>query len=136
MNQSYLEKMENAPYIAGLFFIIAAIVAWSSSKSNKAQSKLPPGPSGWPLTGNLLDLAAKPMHTQVTEWSRQYGEIFSFKLGQVPVVVLSGPQVFEDLLVKKGAIYTSRPTASNPARMCLGEPPAVISAPYGAHWKV
>lgn len=38
----------------------------------------PPGPPGLPLIGNLLDIPKEYSWVTYREWSRQYGELFSF----------------------------------------------------------
>lgn len=35
--------------------------------------RLPPGPTGYPLIGNLLDLPAEREWETYTEWSKRYG---------------------------------------------------------------
>ena len=44
-----------------------------------------------------------------TEWARQYGGIFSLKLGPGTAVVISSPALVKDLLDRRSTIYSSRP---------------------------
>lgn len=45
----------------------------------------------------------------MTDWARQYGEIFYTKIGGTDYVWLSSPKVVKELMDKKSAIYSSRP---------------------------
>ena len=44
--------------------------------------------SGWPFVGNLLSLGPR-RHITLTRWKEQYGDVFSYYDGRIPVVVLS-----------------------------------------------
>ncbi len=48
-----------------------------------------PGPRGWPLVGNLLEIDKPRMHAQVEAWARRYGPYFRFRLGTVPMLVVA-----------------------------------------------
>jgi len=39
----------------------------------RARLRLPPGPKGWPLIGNLLDLPQTNFVESYTEWAQKYG---------------------------------------------------------------
>lgn len=47
--------------------------------------------------------------SRFTEWAKQYGEIFSLKVGSGTTVVLTSPRLVRQLLDKKSAIYNHRP---------------------------
>ena len=44
----------------------------------RARGPLPPGPKGWPLIGNLLDVPQANFVETYTEWARKYGPYFAF----------------------------------------------------------
>jgi cytochrome P450 len=44
-----------------------------------------------------------------TEWARQYGEIFSLKLGVGTAIVITSPRLVKQLVDKKSTIYSNRP---------------------------
>ena len=48
-----------------------------------------PGPRGWPLIGNLLQVDRSRVHSQVEEWARRYGTIFRFQLASRRLVVIT-----------------------------------------------
>ncbi|XP_070618730.1 cytochrome P450 1A5-like [Erythrolamprus reginae] len=67
-----------------------------------------PGPSGYPLIGNLLDLGKNP-HLALTQLSQKYGDVMLIHLGARPVVVLSGSETIKQALVKQGGDFAGRP---------------------------
>ncbi|KII83621.1 hypothetical protein PLICRDRAFT_119208 [Plicaturopsis crispa FD-325 SS-3] len=70
--------------------------------------KLPPGPRGVPLLGNLLQLSMQPWQL-FTEWKDIYGPIISLNLVGHTVIVLNDHKVASDLLDQRSAIYSGRP---------------------------
>ncbi|KAK3923209.1 Cytochrome P450 4C1 [Frankliniella fusca] len=71
-----------------------------------------PGPPGYPLIGNTLDLYNFKFNltNAVESWTRDYGEIFRIWLGNVPFVVVSKPEDLEILLssskhIEKSELY-------------------------------
>jgi cytochrome P450 len=48
-----------------------------------------PGPRGWPLLGNVLQVKFSRIHRDMEAWSREYGPVFFVKLGPTPVLVVA-----------------------------------------------
>ncbi|KAJ6487800.1 cytochrome P450 [Mycena sanguinolenta] len=71
---------------------------------------LPPGPPTAPLLGNLHLIPGKQMYLKFMEWSRQYGEIFSIKLGPHSIVFLSSPTAIKEVVDKNSWAASSRPS--------------------------
>ena len=46
-----------------------------------------PGPRGWPLLGNLLQVRMPRIHRDMEAWSRQYGPFFRVRLGPTTLLV-------------------------------------------------
>ncbi|OQE37914.1 hypothetical protein PENCOP_c009G06532 [Penicillium coprophilum] len=69
----------------------------------------PPGPQGLLIIGNLHQIPATNSWRKFKAWHRTYGPIISVKLGTRRMVVLGSHEVAKDLLVKRAAIYSSRP---------------------------
>ncbi|KAH0739214.1 hypothetical protein KY290_037919 [Solanum tuberosum] len=74
--------------------IFLYILAKLSSRGTK---KLPPGPSPWPIIGNLHVLGAKP-HTSLANLAKKYGPIMSLKLGQITIVIISSSTIAKQVL--------------------------------------
>ena len=41
-----------------------------------------PGPRGWPVFGNLLQIERDRLHQNVEAWHREFGPVFRFNLGR------------------------------------------------------
>nr|XP_006822908.1 PREDICTED: cytochrome P450 1A1-like [Saccoglossus kowalevskii] len=70
---------------------------------------LPPGPPGYPFIGNMLDMADNA-HLSLTAHSKQYGDMFSIKLGTLDIVMLNSIGVVKEALVKKQDAFADRPS--------------------------
>lgn len=46
------------------------------------------------------------------EWARKYGPIYSLKVFNSNIIVISDPQIVSQLLDKKGVIYSDRPESA------------------------
>jgi hypothetical protein len=69
----------------------------------------PPGPRPWPIVGNLPHLGKMP-HLALKELSKKYGPVMFLKVGWVPTVVISSPEMAREFLVTQGELFSSRPT--------------------------
>lgn len=74
--------------------------------SGSRKSKLPtvPGPSGWPIVGNLFQLGEDAAIT-LGEWAQTYGPVFKIKMGEREILVVNSAQAAQDLFVGKGSVY-------------------------------
>ncbi|XP_006866546.1 PREDICTED: cytochrome P450 1A1-like [Chrysochloris asiatica] len=68
----------------------------------------PPGPWGWPLIGNVLTLGKNP-HLAMTRLSQRYGDVMQVRIGQTPVLVLSGLDTIRQALVRQADDFKGRP---------------------------
>ncbi|CAI9115894.1 OLC1v1016907C1 [Oldenlandia corymbosa var. corymbosa] len=93
----------------------------------------PPGPKGLPIIGHL-HLMKKPMHITIHQMAKQYGEIFSLRLGQKPVVVLSSPRAIEECLTKNDVIFAYRNQTVS-AKLLNYNCTTIGLASYGDYWR-
>ncbi|XP_071298169.1 cytochrome P450 1A4-like [Agelaius tricolor] len=68
----------------------------------------PPGPRGYPVLGNVLELRTDT-HLALTRLSRRYGDVMEVRIGTRPVLVLSGLDTIRQALVKQGEDFMGRP---------------------------
>jgi hypothetical protein len=65
-----------------------------------------PGPFGLPFVGNLFQLPKKPLFLTVADWSKVYGDCWTFVLGTRRFVVLSSVGAVKACFVEKGATFS------------------------------
>lgn len=100
------------------------------SHTRKRQLSLPPGPKSWPIIGNMLAVPKIRPWLAFHEWSNTYGmrppfispprliNLVHFCLGDIvflslpaqPTVILDTVGAAIELLDRRSAIYSSRPT--------------------------
>lgn len=118
-------------YAVGAFILL---IAWLLRK-NRALD-LPDGPRGLPFFGSMFSLNdGTLLHLKLTEWAHKYGDFYSYMMGSSPVIVLNSPQAINDLFVKRGNKYSSRPKASNQASI-ITQDARIVAIPYGDQWRV
>lgn len=102
--------------------------AWRSHKK-----KLPPGPRGFPLFGNLHLLGELP-HRDLHRLAQKHGPIMYLRLGLVPAIVVSSPQAAEQFLKVHDLVFASRPPHEASKHISY-EQRNLAFAPYGSYWR-
>lgn len=97
--------------------IILVLVEWISRQGKnetfvkKAKRPYPPGPTPWPVIGNLAVMAKYEMpHKVFSELEVEYkSPIVKLKLGSVNSVVINGSQTIREVLFVNGSHFDARP---------------------------
>ncbi|NXC22446.1 CP1A5 protein, partial [Corythaeola cristata] len=95
--------------------------------------KSPPGPRGYPILGNVLELRKDP-HLVLTRLSQKYGDVMEIRIGTRPVLVLSGLDTIRQALVKQGEDFMGRPDLYSFRHVTDGQSLS-FSADSGEVWK-
>jgi len=109
---------------------LAALVSISFVKSRRS-SPLPPGPSGWPLIGNILDMPTREGWKTFARWGEKYGAMTYVNLLGQPMVILNSRQLATEMLEKKSTIYSDRPELTLLGKM-VGWDHITSLLPHGA----
>ncbi|XP_078674006.1 cytochrome P450 2U1-like isoform X1 [Branchiostoma floridae x Branchiostoma belcheri] len=95
---------------------------------------LPPYPAGRvPVLGHLLALGGAT-HLKLTAWRRQYGDVFTVRMGMEDVVVLNGYTAVKDALVDRSELFASRPE-NYMLDSTVGFGQDIVAARWGSEFK-
>lgn len=118
----------------GLLALVYVLQAWISKSKNKKQiKKLPPGPRGFPIFGNLHMLGEFP-HVDLHRLAQKYGDIMYLRLGLVPAIVVSSPQAAELFLKTHDLSFATRPPLEAAKHISYGQR-NLSYAEYGSYWR-
>ncbi|CAM0909462.1 unnamed protein product [Alopecurus aequalis] len=116
---------------------VLGLVWWRRCSRTGGVDGLPPGPPGWPVVGNLFQviLQRRPFMYIVRDLRTKYGPIFTMRMGQRTLIVVTSADLIHDALVKQGPAFASRP-ADSPIRLLFSVGKCTVnSAPYGPLWR-
>ena len=113
---------------------VALTIAIITYRYYAFRRRLPPGPSGLPIVGNLLEMPKSHPWLTHTELHKKYGPIFSMCFGANTVIFLGTQEVARDLLEKRSNIYSSRPRSVMVGE-CISQGNRSLILPYGEQWR-
>ncbi|TFK49674.1 cytochrome P450 [Heliocybe sulcata] len=85
-------------------YLIASLI-WRRSRP-----PLPPGPRRLPIIGNVMSIPTRHPWRVYAAWSQRWGDLISLQLLNQTMVIVNSPKIALDMLEKKSAIYSDRPT--------------------------
>ncbi|XP_065870150.1 probable (S)-N-methylcoclaurine 3'-hydroxylase isozyme 2 [Euphorbia lathyris] len=101
-----LVNLKSSPIFYLLPIIFILLFNYIISPFRKRPS-LPPGPTPWPLIGNILHLQKK-MHISMANLAKSYGPLISLKLGTQVVTVASSPPAAAEILKNQDRLLSAR----------------------------
>lgn len=100
-----IQLRENLLTIGLLSFLAATYVSYRLFPTNRR----PLGPPALPIIGNILSFPFEKPWLTVTAWKATFGDIVHLQgLGQ-SIIILNSKQAIDDLLEKRGNLYSNRP---------------------------
>ncbi|KAE8125141.1 hypothetical protein FH972_019975 [Carpinus fangiana] len=97
--------METHFFLLCITLLFLFFLRWFLRKSHA--KKLPPGPTGLPIIGNLLQLGPSP-HETLSAMAKLYGPLMSLRLGSVTTVVASSPDAAKEILQTHDKTFANR----------------------------
>ncbi|KAA0042823.1 hypothetical protein IC582_022294 [Cucumis melo] len=91
-----MELMMCMLFVSFIVSCLSLLLLFNSS-NKRTHSKLPPGPKGYLVIGNLMDIGDKP-HQSLANLAKSHGPIMSLKLGQMTSIVISSAAMAKEVL--------------------------------------
>lgn len=111
-------------------FFLQLLSRWRKSNHRK----LPPGPSGYPIIGNLLDLGESP-HQTLTQLKDKYGDVLWLNLGASKTMVILSTKAATDFFKNHDLAFVNR-SLTLLMQVHDYHKGSVALAPYGPYWRV
>ncbi|KAG1855193.1 cytochrome P450 [Suillus subalutaceus] len=112
----------------GLYYLVKQVVI----KKNPAP--YPPGPRGWPLIGNVLDMPRIKPWLTFTEWGQKYGDITHIEVLGRHIIVLNSVKTALEMMDSKSTLYSDRPVLPMAGELA-GFKDCVAFLPYGDRFR-
>ncbi|KAI3924134.1 hypothetical protein MKW92_014213 [Papaver armeniacum] len=120
-----------------LIFMVVILNKRNRSKtrnSSSPSSKLPPGPWRLPFIGNLHQILVGRPHQSLRDLAMKYGPLMHLQLGEISAVVVSSPNMAEQIIKKHDINFANRGELLAAEIVTYGYM-AVAFAPYGDYWR-
>lgn len=125
--------MESLPLFIFLVLPPLMIFVLFSRKSNKSY-KLPPGPRGLPVIGNMLELGPE-LHITMAGLKQEYGPVVWLRIGTINTMVIQTVEAATELFKNHDVSFAERKIGD--AQRVHNYPDGSLAlAPYGAFWRV
>ncbi|KAF9522454.1 cytochrome P450 [Crepidotus variabilis] len=126
-----LNIMLDTSFILILCFVTILLVhLWK-----KSPYQLPPGPRGWPLIGNLLEIPKEYEWLYYATLEQDYGPISSLTVLGKTIIVLNTLEACRDVMEKNSAKCSGRPTLPFAGQM-VGWDQQLVMSPYNKHFRL
>ncbi|KAF7147498.1 hypothetical protein RHSIM_Rhsim03G0082900 [Rhododendron simsii] len=114
--------------------LILLLFIWTKAKTGGSATRRPPGPTGWPLVGNMFDLGDMP-HQTMYKLKAKYGPLLWLQLGSVNTMVVQSPKVAAELFKNYDIPFADRKIPDALTAFHFNES-ALSMNTFGAYWRV
>ncbi|GFQ03007.1 cytochrome p450 83b1 [Phtheirospermum japonicum] len=120
--------------LLSLTFPLIILFIFHAHRKKLQNSKYPPGPPGIPFIGNLHQFDTSTPHIYLWQLSKKYGPLMSMKLGSVPLLVVSSPEIAKEVLKTNDLAFSSRPRILGQVKLSYNRLD-IAFAPYSESWR-
>ncbi|KAL8155952.1 hypothetical protein AgCh_001124 [Apium graveolens] len=122
-------------YTLWSILIISITLVWLKKDGYK-RSKLPPGPRGWPVIGNVFDLEnGISLHRGLAALKQEYGPVVWLNLGSVNIMVILSATAAEELFKNHDLSFVDRFNNHTMASHDYYKSSMALGA-YSVYWRV
>ncbi|KAF7331319.1 Cytochrome P450 [Mycena kentingensis (nom. inval.)] len=116
--------------------LLAAIASYALNallKRTRARNRppLPPGPPRLPLVGHLFKIPTEQTAEVYHSWTQTYGDVIHLSVCGTSMLILGTHEAAVDLLEKRSAVYSSRPTFTVCNMLGIGNEAIMTLMRYG-----
>jgi hypothetical protein len=90
-----------------LYSVFRQVLSWRTKTFIKRRNI--PGPKQFPIVGRVHDLDRFSMWKKFKEWADIHGPIYRTSMLGQQFIIVSDEEIAQELLVKRGHIYSGRP---------------------------
>ncbi|KXN82772.1 O-methylsterigmatocystin oxidoreductase [Leucoagaricus sp. SymC.cos] len=123
---------------ASSFFL--ALYLYLRKRRSRGSLPLPPGPKGWPIIGNMLDMPTEFEWKTYNEWCKKYGtDILHVPVMGTNLIVLDSAEAVFDLMERRSSIYSDSMAGETIISVAYGldikpkDDPYIETAERGVH---
>ena len=130
MNMTNL--LDLLPETKALFVFFFVLLGFYLYKSTCYPEGFPPGPTPWPIVGNLYQFKGKLIPQLFIKYRKKYGDVVGFKLANNNAIMLNSLEVMKEAFVEKSDIFITR---ANVKKFYINVINSVLkSGPGGVVW--
>lgn len=132
-----LEVMEfssNFFLLSLIFFFSSALLLFLHRRIKPSLNHRPPGPLGWPILGNMLDLGTMP-HRTLFGLRPKYGDVIWLRLGSMNSMAILSAKAATEFFKNHDLSFAER-TITETMRVHDYHKGSLALAPYGSYWRV
>lgn len=119
--------------LTGILFLIAIWIAITIHRHSRQHTTNIPGPRQVPILGNAHQLGRNP-HRQIQQWAKQFGDIFTIRLGWETWVFINDPTDIREVFDKQSAITSGRMPQPVVSGILSGDNRLLLLS-YGEKWR-
>ncbi|XP_057947958.1 cytochrome P450 84A1-like [Malania oleifera] len=116
-----------------LFYAIPVLLLVGLLSRLRQRYPLPPGPTGWPVIGNMR-IMDQLTHKGLARLAKRYGGILHLRMGSVHMVAVSSPEIARQVLQVQDNVFANRPATVAISYLTYDRADMAF-AHYGPFWR-
>ncbi|XP_029144042.1 cytochrome P450 71D10-like [Arachis hypogaea] len=125
----------NLLFILTTFLFLFVLFNLVIKKSTCNKTNLPPGPWKLPLIGNIHQfVGSSQLHETLRNLASKYGPLMYLKLGEVSHIIVTSPEMAQEILKTQDLNFCDRPNLLF-ARVMTYNCTNIAFGPYGDYWR-